>query len=94
MLKEDGLFVKLQRPFGKLLAVVPVHKGSCDETLEARCRSVGVDTNVSIEIDFFEDDEQRENYILTGEIAMTNDEFFHKYYNDNGTLKNPNQYQS
>ena len=82
----DGLLVKLQKPYGKVLHVVPVHKGECDERLEAFGEREGINTDLCLELSFFDTDEDREAYI-NNDFSMSDSEFFTRYYNADGTLK-------
>lgn len=83
---RDGNFVKVKDGNGELIRTVPVHKGECDDKLCAVGRAYGLNTNASMEISFFDNDEQREEYI-NGTFSMTDDEFYNKYFNEDGTLK-------
>ena len=83
---KNGLFVKIQKPYGNLLKTIPVHKGNCDNRLEAYGRANGLNTNSNMEISFFDSDEQRAEY-MNGTFSMTDDEFYNKYFNKDGTLK-------
>lgn len=60
---DDSLFVKIQKPYGNLLKTVPVHKGDCDNRLEAYGRANELNTNSSMEISSFGSDEERTNYM-------------------------------
>ena len=39
-----------------------------------------------MEISFFSTEEERKDY-LNGAFDMTNEQFFHKFFNEDGTLK-------
>ncbi|MEG1716911.1 MAG: hypothetical protein RR275_08890 [Lachnospiraceae bacterium] len=82
----DGNFVKIKDSTGEVLKVVPVHKGECDDRLCAWGRANGYNTNGSMEISFFDSEEQRQEY-LNGTFSMTDDEFYDKFFNADGTLK-------
>ena len=83
---RDGLFVKIEDQNGRILNVIPVHKGKCDDDLCKTGRRKGLNTNRSMEISFFSTEEERKKY-LNGTFDMTNEQFFHKFFNDDGTLK-------
>ena len=82
----DGLLVKIQKPYGNILKTVPVHKGDCDRKLVALGKRNGLNTNSSMELSFFSSDEERAEY-MNGTFSMSDDEFFDKYFNEDGTLK-------
>ena len=83
---REGLFVEIKDQSGRILDVVPVHKGECDGELCKTEVSKGHDTNGSMEISFFSTEEERKDY-LNGAFDMTNEQFFHKFFNEDGTLK-------
>lgn len=83
---REGLFVKIEDPNGKILNVVPVHKGECDEKLCKTEMSEGHNTNGSMQISFFSTEEERKEY-LNGTFAMTDEQLSHKFFNEDGTLK-------
>lgn len=68
------------------LHVVSVHKGKCDDELCKTEMSKGHNTNGSMEISFFSTEDERKEY-LNGTFTMNNEQFFHKFYNEDGTLK-------
>ena len=82
----DGLLVKIQKPYGNLLKTVPVHRGDCDNHLEAYARINGLNTNSTAQMSFFDSDEQRNEY-MNDTFSITDDEFYNKYFNEDGTLK-------
>ncbi|SEH23199.1 toll/interleukin-1 receptor domain-containing protein [Selenomonas sp. KH1T6] len=49
LIEDDGLLVKLQKPYGNILRVVPIHKGRCDDALQNWGERKGVNTNSSME---------------------------------------------
>lgn len=83
---REGLFVKIKDQSGRILNVVSVHKGKCDDELCKTEMSKGHNTNGSMEISFFSTEDERKEY-LNGTFAMNNEQFFHKFYNEDGTLK-------
>ena len=83
---NNGLLVKIQNPYGNILKTVPVHKGNCDKDLERFGRKNGLNTNSCMEMSFFDSDEQRAEY-MNGTFSMSDDEFYKKYFNEDGTLK-------
>lgn len=85
-LSNNGLLVKIQKPYGNILKTVPIHKGDCDNYLERYGRTNGLNTNSCMEMSFFDSDEQRAEY-MNGTFSMTDDEFYNKYFNEDGTLK-------
>ena len=85
-IEYDGLLVKLQKPRGILLHAVSVHKGECDDKLVEFGKREGINTNASMEMSFFDNDEDREAY-MNGEFAMSDSEFYIKFFNADGTIK-------
>lgn len=83
---NDGLFVKIQKPYGNLLKTVSIHKGDCDDRLEVYGRFNDLNTNSSMEISFFDSDEERAEY-MNGTLSMTDNELYNKFFNKDGTLK-------
>lgn len=83
---NDGLLVKLQKPFGKMLRIVPVHKGECDEKLQRFGKQKEINTNSCIEVSSFDTHEDIEAY-MNDDYYIGDSEFYIKYYNANGTLK-------
>ena len=83
---SDGLLVKIQKPYGNLLKTVPVHRGDCDSRLEAYARINGLNTNSTAQMSFFDSDEERTEY-MNGTSSMTDNEFYNKFFNTDGTLK-------
>lgn len=85
-IKGEGLLVKLQKPYGKVLHVVSIHKGECDDKLEAIGRRLDINTTSCMEMSFFDNDADIEAYI-NNEYSMSDSEFYIKYFNADGTLK-------
>lgn len=83
---SDGLFVKIQNPSGNLLKTVPVHKGTCDDTLKTFCINNELDAKFCMEISFFNSDEERMEY-MNSTFSMNDNEICDKYFNEYGTLK-------
>ena len=83
---SNGLLVKIQKPYGKLLETIPVHKGDCDQKLEYYGKINKLNTNSCMEMSFFASDEERDAYI-NGTFSMTDDELYNKCFNEDGTLK-------
>ena len=83
---KNGLFVKIKDYNGKILKVVPVHKGKCDDILCKIGMQNGLNTNSSMEISFFTTEEERNKY-LNGTFTMTYEQFYQKVFNEDGTLK-------
>ena len=69
---NNGLFVKIKDQEGNLLQVVPVHKGSCDDTLYKIETRKGLNANSSMEISFFSTEKERTEY-LNGRFSMTDE---------------------
>lgn len=46
----------------------------------------GLNTNSSMEISFFDSDEDRKEY-MNGTFSMTDNELYNKFFNEDGTLK-------
>ena len=86
VIEDDGLLVKLQKPYGNVRRVVPIHKGKCDDILQNFGRKVGINTNSCHEMSFFDTFEDKEAYI-NNEFSMSDNEFYIRYFNADGTLK-------
>lgn len=84
--EENGLLVKLQRPYGTVLCTIPVHKGECDDKLEIFGKKKGINTNSSMEFSFFDTTEDIDAY-LNNDFFMTDSEFYIQNFNSDGTLK-------
>ena len=85
-IEKEGLLVKLQKPFGMVQRVVPIHKGICDEKLQEYGRRNDINTNSSMEVSFFDTPEEVDAYI-NDDYFTTDSEFYIKYFNSDGTLK-------
>ena len=83
---DNGLLVKIQKPYGNLLCTLPIHKGSCDDKLTICSNINGLNTNSCMEMSFFDSDQQRDEY-MNDTFSMTDDEFYNKYFNEDGSLK-------
>lgn len=83
---KDGNFVKIKGSSGNILKVVPVHKGNCDDALYSFGMANGLNTNGSMEISFFDTEEERNEY-LNGTFTMTDEQLYKKFFNEDGTLK-------
>ena len=83
---EDGILVKLQKPYGTVLCTVPVHKGECDDKLELYGKSRGINTNSSMELSFFDTIEDIAAY-LGNDFFMTDSEFYIRNFDSDGKLK-------
>lgn len=83
---NNGLLVKIQKPYGNLLKTIPVHKGECDECLVEYCKEKELNTNSSMEMSFFASDKERMEY-MNDTFSMTDNELYDKYFNEDGTLK-------
>lgn len=83
---KDGNFVKIKDSKGKVLKVVSVHQGACDDALCEAGKMKGLNTNSSMPISSFDTEKERKEY-LNGSFAITNEELYQKLFDEDGMLK-------
>lgn len=83
--EPEDLIVKITEN-KKIVDVVFVHQGKCDNTLVERCSYEGKSANASFNLNFFKTDEEIEQY-KNSNFNLSDTEFIERCMDQNGHLK-------